>query len=112
MGEFRTVCRVTDLADGIGRTVWVGDHPIAVFQVGADYFAIDDTCPHMGASLGSGFVEEGCVTCPWHFWRFRLADGAWADNPRIKIGNYPVRIVNDEIQIQFPDPPEPPRQGE
>ena len=45
-------------------------------------FAIDDVCPHMGASLGGGYVEGGIVTCPWHAWRFRLTDGAWADNPR------------------------------
>ena len=47
----------------------------------------------MGASLSGGYVENGVVTCPWHAWRFRLADGAWADNPRIKIGCYPVRVA-------------------
>ena len=34
----------------------------------------------MGASLSGGYVENGVVTCPWHAWRFRLTDGAWADN--------------------------------
>jgi nitrite reductase (NADH) small subunit/3-phenylpropionate/trans-cinnamate dioxygenase ferredoxin subunit len=47
------------------------------------------------------------VTCPWHAWRFRLADGAWADNPRIKIGCYAVRVVNDEIQVQVSNPATP-----
>ena len=99
MSEFRTVCRVQEVVEGEGKTVFVAGKLIAVFRMNGDYFAIDDVCPHMGASLSSGYVESGIVTCPWHGWRFRLADGAWADNPRIKIGCYPVRVVEDEIQV-------------
>ena len=73
---------------------------IAVFFVDDKYSAIYDTCPHMGASLATGYVENGEVTCPWHAWRFRLSNGAWADNPRIKIGCYPVRIEGEHIQVQ------------
>ena len=75
---------------------------------GDRYFAIDDMCPHMGASLAGGFVENGIVTCPWHYWRFRLSDGAWADNPRIKIGSYPVHVVDGEIRLELPDSEEKP----
>jgi nitrite reductase (NADH) small subunit/3-phenylpropionate/trans-cinnamate dioxygenase ferredoxin subunit len=100
MSEFHRVCRVGDLVEGEGRTVEVGNKLIAVFRDRGQLFAIDDVCPHMGASLGGGYLEEGIVTCPWHAWRFRLADGAWADNPRIKIGCYPVRVVEDEVQVQ------------
>ena len=99
MAEYRRVCRVGDLAEGEGKTVSVGDKLIAVFFAGGQYLAIDDTCPHMGASLSGGSVEDGVVTCPWHAWRFRLQDGAWADNPRIKIGCYPVRVEGDDVFI-------------
>jgi nitrite reductase (NADH) small subunit/3-phenylpropionate/trans-cinnamate dioxygenase ferredoxin subunit len=99
MNDFKTVCQVADLAEGQGRTVAIGNKLIALFAYQGRYFAIDDVCPHMGASLSDGHVEAGIVTCPWHAWRFRLADGAWADNPRIKIGCYAVRVVNDEIQV-------------
>ncbi len=99
MGEYKTVCRIAELPEGEGRTVQVGNKLVAVFHDQGGYFAIDDTCPHMGASLSGGFVAQGIVTCPWHAWRFRLADGAWADNPRIKIGSYPVRVERDEVQV-------------
>lgn len=99
-GSWRTVCRVGELADGEGKTVTVGGRLIAVFLSKGQYLAIDDTCPHMGASLSGGYVEEGIVTCPWHAWRFRLCDGVWADNPRIKIGSYPVRVEADAVQVQ------------
>jgi nitrite reductase (NADH) small subunit/3-phenylpropionate/trans-cinnamate dioxygenase ferredoxin subunit len=107
MAEFRTVCRVGELAEGEGRTVEVGNKLVAVFRTADGYFAIDDLCPHMGASLSGGYVENGIVTCPWHAWRFRLADGAWADCPRIKIGCYPVRVEGDEVQVQVEERPKP-----
>jgi NAD(P)H-dependent nitrite reductase small subunit len=101
MGEFHSVCRVSELAEGEGRMVRIADKLIAVFCDGGQYFAIDDTCPHMGDSLSRGHLENGIVTCPWHGWRFRLTDGAWADNPRIKIGSYPVRVWEGEIQVEM-----------
>jgi len=101
VAEFLTVLRVGDLAEGQGRMVQVAGKLVAVFLFEGEYFAIDDTCPHMGDSLSQGYVEKGIVTCPWHAWRFRLSDGAWADNPRIKIGSYPVRVVDGEIQVEI-----------
>jgi nitrite reductase (NADH) small subunit/3-phenylpropionate/trans-cinnamate dioxygenase ferredoxin subunit len=100
MAEFRVVARVGDLAEGQAKVVEVGGQLIALFFVSGHYYAIDDVCPHMGASLSEGEVEGEIVTCPWHAWRFRLTDGAWADSPRIRTGCYPVRVVGEEIQIQ------------
>jgi nitrite reductase (NADH) small subunit/3-phenylpropionate/trans-cinnamate dioxygenase ferredoxin subunit len=102
MAAYQTICKVSDLAEGASRTVKVGNRLVAVFRHEGGYFAIEDVCPHMGASLGEGHVEKGVVTCPWHAWRFRLCDGAWADNPRIKIKSYPVRVEGDELQVEVP----------
>src|SRR5262249_6423108 len=105
MSDFQTVCRGRDLVGNEGKPVQVGTTLIAVFRTPDGYYAIDDVCPHMGASLGAGWVENGIVTCPWHAWRFRLKDGIWADNPRMKmLGCYPVRVVNEEVQVQLPAP--------
>jgi nitrite reductase (NADH) small subunit/3-phenylpropionate/trans-cinnamate dioxygenase ferredoxin subunit len=110
MPTFVTVARVGEIADGEAKTVsGPGGKAISVFRDGDRYHAIDDMCPHMGASLAGGFVEDGIVTCPWHYWRFRLADGAWADNPRIKIGCYAVHVVGDEIRLELPEAPGPDR---
>lgn len=100
MAEYQTVCKVSELSEGQARTVKTGKKLVAVFCHDGQYFAIDDVCPHMGASLAAGIVENGIVSCSWHAWRFRLRDGVWADNPRIKIGSYPVRIQGDDVQVQ------------
>jgi len=102
MGILHTVARVGDLRDGDCTVASIQQKVIAIFRVGDAYYAIDNMCPHMGGELSGGTVEDGIVTCPWHYWRFRLTDGTWADNPRIKIGSYPVHIVDNEIKIEIP----------
>jgi nitrite reductase (NADH) small subunit len=101
MSEFVTVAKVGAIPEGTGATFHVGDRLVAVFNRGGQYYAIDDLCPHMGASLGAGYMdEEGVVTCPWHAWRFAVEDGTWCDNPRIKIDAFDVRVEGDDIQVR------------
>ena len=43
--------------------------------------ALDAYCPHLGAHLGDGTVEEDTLVCPFHRWRF-AQDGSVAGTPR------------------------------
>jgi nitrite reductase (NADH) small subunit/3-phenylpropionate/trans-cinnamate dioxygenase ferredoxin subunit len=98
---FVTIAKVGAIPEGEGRSFQVGERLVAVFLQGGKYFAIDDLCPHMGASLGAGYLdEEGIVTCPWHAWRFCVRDGKWADNPRLGVDTFDVRVERDEIQVR------------
>ncbi|MBA4187016.1 MAG: nitrite reductase [Planctomycetaceae bacterium] len=103
MGQRIVICKAANIPVGGNVVVTIGKKDVAVFNVGGEFFAVDDLCPHMGASLSGGHVEDGCITCPWHYWRFRLTDGAWADSPRVKIGSYPIHIVGDDVQLEVPD---------
>ena len=99
--EFTTIAKVGAIPEGEGRSFQVGERLVAVFLQNGRYFAIDDLCPHMGASLGAGYLdEEGVVTCPWHAWRFCVRDGKWADNPRLGVDTFEVRVTNNEIQVR------------
>ena len=97
--EWVTVAKVGAIAEGHGATFTVGNRLVAVFLADGQYRAIDDLCPHMGASLGAGEVERGSVSCPWHAWRFNVCTGAWTDNPKLAIDCFDVRVVGDEIQV-------------
>ena len=99
-GDFTTVAKIGAIADGAGDTFTIGERMVAVFRQGDDYFAIDDICPHMGASLGAGSVVEGKVACPWHAWRFDVCDGTWCDNPKLKVDSFEVRVAGEEIQVK------------
>lgn len=105
VGQRVTIGKVDEIPEGGSVVVTINQKDVAVFRSGGRFYAIDDLCPHMGASLSGGFVEDGVVTCPWHFWRFRLSDGAWGDNPKIKTGCYAVHVIGDEVQIELPDTP-------
>jgi nitrite reductase (NADH) small subunit/3-phenylpropionate/trans-cinnamate dioxygenase ferredoxin subunit len=98
-----TAGKVSEIPPGTSRIVTANRRDIAVFNDGGAFYAIDDCCPHAGASLSGGHVEGGIVTCPWHAWRFRLDDGAWADNPRVKTACYTVRVEGDNVVVELPE---------
>lgn len=100
--RYVTVAKVGDIPEGEGRAFPVGNRTVAVFFAQNRYFAIDDFCPHQGASLAEGYVDGCTVACAWHHWRFSIEDGTWLDNPKISIDKFNVRVVGDEIQVQEP----------
>ena len=102
MSEFTTVAKVGEIPVGQGQAFAVNGRMVAVFNEDGSFFAIDDFCPHMGASLAGGVLDRGIVACPWHAWRFRVSDGTWCDNPRLKVSTYEVRVLGDEIQVRVP----------
>ena len=65
MSEFVTVAKVGAIAEGAGMAFPVGDRLVAVFNLGGgSYHAIDDLCPHMGASLAAGDVRTASSFAP------------------------------------------------
>lgn len=115
MTEFTTVARIGDIPEGQGRAYAVNGRMVAVFNEGGEHFAIDDFCPHMGASLAGGLVQDGIVACPWHLWRFGIRDGKWCDNPSLGVDTFELRIEEDDIQVLVPPketPPQPPSDAE
>jgi len=105
VGQRIPLGKVSDVPAGEAVVVEVNGKDVAVFHHAGNFYAIDDLCPHMGASLSGGFVEDGVVTCPWHYWRFNLADGSWADNPKVKTGCYLVHVEGDDVVLEVPDRP-------
>jgi nitrite reductase (NADH) small subunit/3-phenylpropionate/trans-cinnamate dioxygenase ferredoxin subunit len=101
---FTPVTSTGSIPAGEGRTFEVAGRLVAVFFDGTAYHAMDDLCPHMGASLGSGPFVDGVVTCPWHAWRFRTCDGAWCDNEKLKVETFAVRVVGDMVEVCVPPP--------
>ena len=102
MTQFKTVARVGAIPAGEGRAYEYNGRMVAVFFVDGEYRAMDDFCPHMGASLATGHVEDKTVMCPWHAWCFQMSSGEWIENPKIKVDTFQVRVVGDEIQVAGP----------
>ena len=107
MDGFVTVAKVGEIPAGEGRAYTVNGRRVAVFFKEGSYYAIDDTCPHMGASLADGYLEDFGVLCPWHAWKFCVRTGTWLDNPKSRTVAQPfeVQVDGDNICVRVPDPP-------
>jgi nitrite reductase (NADH) small subunit/3-phenylpropionate/trans-cinnamate dioxygenase ferredoxin subunit len=108
MSDFVTVARVGDVAEGRGRTFRVAGRDVALFLLHGRHYALDDYCPHMGASLGDSALHGELVLCNRHMWGFSVIDGSSPDVPTLKAETFEVRVVGDEIQVLLPGPTEPP----
>jgi nitrite reductase (NADH) small subunit/3-phenylpropionate/trans-cinnamate dioxygenase ferredoxin subunit len=101
------VAKLSEVPPGtaVGRVV--DGRPLAVCNDGGRVFVLLDQCPHAGAALSGGEVGGGLIECPWHGWRFRLADGQWADAPRgkVRVPCFPVTVVGDQIVVEIEDGP-------
>ena len=60
-----------------GRVVRVvcGERSICVARVRGRVGAVEDACPHRGASLSGGRIRDGRLECPVHGWQFDPFDG-------------------------------------
>ncbi len=98
--EFVDVVAVVDLPSGAATFVSVGDREIGVWNLGGRYYAMDNICPHQGAQLHEGWVRDGCVTCPWHAWSYRLASGQMEMGDSFDhLDTFATRIVAGRIEV-------------
>lgn len=113
MPEFEKIGKAVDIPPGQGQSYTVGDKLIGVFNVEGEYYAINDLCPHMGASLSAGYLDGCTVSCPWHAWRFSVTKGTWCDNPRLKIETYEVKVEGEDLLVATtPKPQDEPAKDE
>jgi nitrite reductase/ring-hydroxylating ferredoxin subunit len=98
---FTKVATVEEIPPGTGRQVVLAGRKLAVFYSDGVFYAIDDTCPHRGASLSEGEVHGTEVTCPWHAADFDLRTGAHLCPPaRTGVKAYQVQVVGNEVQVE------------
>ena len=92
------------IPDGGCVLVEIRGEPVGLWRDGDAAFALADRCPHAGAPLSDGHLERGVVVCPWHGWCFRVADGGWAQNPKVRTRTYPVAVEAGTVYLLAGDP--------
>src|SRR5262245_35515830 len=98
---------IADLPPGGGVPVEVGGKLIAVFNLGGSFYAIDNECPHKGASLADGALLETRIVCPMHRWQFDLKTGQNPINPELRVRRYPVEVREGDVWVALGDPAVP-----
>lgn len=91
-----SLCDVSELIEGQGKYVEVSGFQLAVFLDKGNMYVMDNTCPHAGGNMSSGFVDDGCAVCPWHYWTFKLDNGEMPGLPGVFITTYKTRTHAEE----------------
>ena len=105
MGRWVKVGQAAEFPPGSGRTVVAGELRIALFNDGGEFFAIDDGCPHQGASLGEGLLHGGRVVCPLHSWVFDVRTGRCPRDTHEPVQVFPTRRNGEIVEVGIPESP-------
>lgn len=97
--SFVKVASKSEVESGSGKVVNVNGKEIAVLNDNGKFFAVDNTCKHMGGPLGEGSCKESKVTCPWHGWAYDLKTGKNTYDPNIKLDVYEVKVQGNDILV-------------
>jgi nitrite reductase/ring-hydroxylating ferredoxin subunit len=76
-----------------------GGERIAVFRDGARIGALSNLCAHQNGPIGEGRIIDGCVTCPWHGYQYRLEDGRAPAPFTEKLATYRVRVAHGMVEV-------------
>ena len=91
-----------EIPDGGCKIVEVGERlRVAVFRVGERCAAINNRCPHRGASLGEGEFDGTTVKCPLHSFRVDVWKGK--GNAGKPVQTFPVTVHDDEVSVIVDD---------
>jgi nitrite reductase/ring-hydroxylating ferredoxin subunit/DMSO/TMAO reductase YedYZ heme-binding membrane subunit len=84
---------------GARIVVATGEERIAVFRDGDQIGALTNLCAHQNGPIGEGRIIDGCVTCPWHGYQYRLVDGCAPPPFTEKLATYRVRIQRGIVEV-------------
>jgi 3-phenylpropionate/trans-cinnamate dioxygenase ferredoxin subunit len=113
------VATTDELPPGARKLVTAKGRPIAISNIGGEYFGLFNTCPHQGGNLCAGALvgltvanEPGTYSysrkgemlrCPWHGWEFDVRTGqSWCDPQTIRTRSYPVEVEAGETVVKGP----------
>ncbi|MFO9868503.1 3-phenylpropionate/cinnamic acid dioxygenase subunit beta [Escherichia sp. WS453] len=81
------------------------ERDIVLFNVGGEFYAINDRCSHGNASMSEGYLEDDAtVECPLHAASFCLKTGKALCLPATDpLTTYPVHVEGGDIFIDLPE---------
>lgn len=100
MSEFITVATTDELQPGDRIVVEMGDLWVVVFNVGGQFFALEDMCTHEEYYLSEGTLDGYAIECAKHGAQFDIRSGAVLAPPALRpVKWFETRVVDGELQI-------------
>jgi nitrite reductase/ring-hydroxylating ferredoxin subunit len=96
------VCAQAEVAPDSVKAFEVGDHRLAVFNLGGEFYVTDDECTHASASLADGMLEDGIIECSLHFGAFDVKTGEVKAPPcSFALRTYKVVLQGDDVCVDL-----------
>jgi nitrite reductase/ring-hydroxylating ferredoxin subunit len=101
MGLLR-ICSESEVANNSVRRFVVEGREILLAKYHGKFYALDERCTHRGGPLSEGILEDGIITCPWHFGQFDLATGEVKGPPPAEpLRSYELLLQGTDIFISI-----------
>ncbi len=81
--------------------IFVNGERLLLIQSDKTFYAVQEKCPHNGASLVNGICSKTEITCPVHRYRFNVIDGKAISGGSFALNTYPIKIQENGIFIGF-----------
>ncbi|GIU91131.1 MAG: hypothetical protein KatS3mg011_0037 [Acidimicrobiia bacterium] len=94
--------RLDDLPES--KAVVAADGRVVVVRTEDGVRAFENRCLHRGSSFEGARISDGVMTCPAHFWRYRISDGRLVADPTIGLSEVPCEVVDGRVWIELPEP--------
>jgi NAD(P)H-dependent nitrite reductase small subunit len=97
---YTKLCRQDELKEKEGRRFIIDETEVAIFKINNEVYALSNICPHQHTSLiYDGFIEDECVVCPVHGWKFDLKTGRQPKGQK-GLDSFPVMIIEDDVYVR------------
>ena len=101
--SFVEILDESTLSENSMEIVEVSGRKVVLVKSASKIYALDNTCPHLGGSLGRGTLKNGTVIRPLHHWTFELSSGKCLNGvPDEKVAAYEVKVENEKILVKLP----------
>ena len=98
----RFLCLESEIKEGEIIAKRCGDLMLAATKIQGVPFVFEDHCPHAGAPLSEGTIDEQTVVCPWHAGIFCLKTGKVLASPPLKgIKTYSVFVKEERVYLNL-----------
>src|SRR5438046_5204623 len=96
---FVMVCEVTEIEEDRAKMFCVDKERIAVYKTNGKLFAVNNVCKHQNGPLGEGKEINGCITCPWHGYKYLPHNGQSQPPLKEKVRTYDVKFEVKKVSI-------------
>ena len=100
MAGFVGVAKIGELAPGTMKLVEMENRDVVLINLGGEFYAIDNECPHAGCDLVDGNLDGTLLECDCHGSSFNVMTGSVQNPPAEEpVKTYPVRIEGDNVLV-------------